>query len=436
MTGLSEHLERLHDRRDVAVAVDRDPPFRLVGVEPGRHGAPHEQVRGVGIDDLVLYATTTIRPSRLPPRNRAPTVRRAASPSHPPSRHSWLQSPIRVTSEMTAQTCSGVASARRLHPSFVHQSSHDRCFSVVVVLVEMAVVRWRSLTPGRASSRPGSRARPGRGSVGSAGSRARSYARTPRAIWRPRWTGPCADATSSSGSLDVVATCAAKRAGSTNSSHGVFWRVEDGEALVVQVGRHVGRLVHLALVERPERVDRPEHAGGRVEQAARSRGSRTSAGARGAACGRRRRARRPDRANASARAGARRRRTRRATIEKLATSVAFGQRSSTDVEVADVVVVVVRDEDPADVGRIDDRERLVQPLVAHERTAGVDDDGLLAADDERVRAEERSRRFGGERRDQPGVGGDGVGGGVERDSGSWFHSFGLMLSLLIRVRLY
>ncbi len=85
------------------------------------------------------------------------------------------------------------------------------------------------------------------------------------------------------------------------------------------------------------------------------------------------------------------------------------------VEVPDVVVVVVRDEDPSDVDRIDDRERLVQPRVAHERATGVDDDGLFTADDERVRSEERSRGLGSERRDQPGVGGDEMGVGVERD---------------------
>ena len=58
---------------------------------------------------------------------------------------------------------------------------------------------------------------------------------------------------------------------------------------------------------------------------------------------------------------------------------------------------------------------LSQPLLADERAAGVDDDRLRAADHERVGTEERSRRLGGERRDEPGVVGDAVGVGVECD---------------------
>ena len=47
----------------------------------------------------------------------------------------------------------------------------------------------------------------------------------------------------------------------------------------------------------------------------------------------------------------------RSTVNQLVTSVAFGQASRTAGEVADVVVIVVGQEDPADVGRVDDRER-------------------------------------------------------------------------------
>ena len=40
-----------------------------------------------------------------------------------------------------------------------------------------------------------------------------------------------------------------------------------------------------------------------------------------------------------------------------------------DIEVADVVVVVVGEEDPAHVGGVDDREGLLEPGVADERAS-------------------------------------------------------------------
>jgi hypothetical protein len=80
-----------------------------------------------------------------------------------------------------------------------------------------------------------------------------------------------------------------------------------------------------------------------------------------------------------------------------------------------VVVVVVGQEDPAHVGGIDHGEHLLEPVVAHERGAGVDDDGLAARDDEAVDADERARRrLDAERRHEPRVGGDGLDGGGEQ----------------------
>src|SRR5215475_8443820 len=52
------------------------------------------------------------QPERLLPRNRAPGAGAAAGPSHLTRRHSWLHSPVRVTSATTRQTASGGASAR------------------------------------------------------------------------------------------------------------------------------------------------------------------------------------------------------------------------------------------------------------------------------------------------------------------------------------
>ena len=79
-----------------------------------------------------------------------------------------------------------------------------------------------------------------------------------------------------------------------------------------------------------------------------------------------------------------------------------------------MVVVVVREEDPADVLRLDDREDVLQPPVAAEEHAGVEDHRLLAADDGAVGAEVPAGRIGGERGDQPGVGGDRLGSGGQQ----------------------
>jgi hypothetical protein len=49
-----------------------------------------------------------------------------------------------------------------------------------------------------------------------------------------------------------------------------------------------------------------------------------------------------------------------------------------------VVDVVVADEDPADVLRVDEAEHVGQVLLAVGGHAGVDDDGLLRPDHERV----------------------------------------------------
>ena len=79
-----------------------------------------------------------------------------------------------------------------------------------------------------------------------------------------------------------------------------------------------------------------------------------------------------------------------------------------------MVVVVVREEDPANVLGLDDREDVLQPLVAAEEHARVDDHGLRAADHRAVGAEVAAGGVGGEGRDQPGVGGDRLGGGGQQ----------------------
>jgi len=82
------------------------------------------------------------------------------------------------------------------------------------------------------------------------------------------------------------------------------------------------------------------------------------------------------------------------------------------LEVADVVVVVVGDENPADVLGLDDGEDLRQPVLAHQRAAGVDDHGLGAADHEAVAGEGAgAARVGSQRGDEERVTGDGIGGG-------------------------
>ena len=104
--------------------------------------------------------------------------------------------------------------------------------------------------------------------------------------------------------------------------------------------------------------------------------------------------------------------------------MAFRASVEDDLEIPDVVVIVVGDEDPAHEGGVDHRERLLEPGVAHERAAGVDDDRFAAADHEAVGAEVAPGRAGGERRDEPRVGGDRL--GPSRENGELhartFHS--------------
>ena len=78
-----------------------------------------------------------------------------------------------------------------------------------------------------------------------------------------------------------------------------------------------------------------------------------------------------------------------------------------------MVVVVVREDDPAHVGRLDERGDLLEPGVADEERAGVDQRRLGAADHEAVHPDEGAGRLGGEGRDEPGVVGDRVRSGRE-----------------------
>jgi hypothetical protein len=83
------------------------------------------------------------------------------------------------------------------------------------------------------------------------------------------------------------------------------------------------------------------------------------------------------------------------------------------VEIAHVIAVVVGQEHPTDVLGLDEGEDLREPVLSVHGRAGVDHDGLSAADEHRVRGHIDPRAGGGEVGDQPGVGGDAVrtGGG-------------------------
>ena len=93
-------------------------------------------------------------------------------------------------------------------------------------------------------------------------------------------------------------------------------------------------------------------------------------------------------------------------LKKLATTVALGATVEEVGHVADVVAVVVGQEHPADVGGVDDRRHGVEPLLAVQRGAGVDDDGLLGEDHQRVHEHVRAGLGRDEVGDQVRVGGD------------------------------
>ena len=83
-----------------------------------------------------------------------------------------------------------------------------------------------------------------------------------------------------------------------------------------------------------------------------------------------------------------------------------------------MVAVVVGEEDPADVLGLDDGEHLLQPLLPVHRSAGVDDHGLGAADDHGVHRHVEPGLAGGEVRDEVGLGGDRLDGGLGDGVGS------------------
>lgn len=74
-----------------------------------------------------------------------------------------------------------------------------------------------------------------------------------------------------------------------------------------------------------------------------------------------------------------------------------------------MVAVVVGEEHPTHVGRVDDRRHVGAPLLAVQRGAGVDDDGLLWEDHHGVHHHEGAGLGGHEVRDEVGVLGDSVG---------------------------
>ena len=74
----------------------------------------------------------------------------------------------------------------------------------------------------------------------------------------------------------------------------------------------------------------------------------------------------------------------RSLANQLVTSVAFGHMLEHQVEVAGVVGVVVGEEDPLHVLRLDEAEDLLGPRLAQQLGVGVDDHRLGALDHERV----------------------------------------------------
>ena len=210
-------------------------------------------------------------------------------------------------------------------------------------------------------------------------------------------------------------------------------QVEQLEARVVHLGGDVVGVVHRARERGTEAVGRPEHAGARVEE---------TTGRRGVEHRRSHHHQLPvadvDRLADVDPAHALQRQLD--VAEEPPDHRVVGQQGRVRaevehrVEVAEVVVVVVRQEDPADVLGLDDGEDVLQPLVTAEQHAGVDDHRLAAADDRAVGADEAARRVGGQRRDQPGVGGDRFGGGGQQ-LGLHRGSFA-RIEILTRIRLY
>ncbi len=74
-----------------------------------------------------------------------------------------------------------------------------------------------------------------------------------------------------------------------------------------------------------------------------------------------------------------------------------------------MVVIVVREEDPVDVGRVDQREGGVHPLLTTEFVTGVDDHRLGPGDHHPVDRNDGSRCRREGLVDDPGVAGDPVG---------------------------
>jgi hypothetical protein len=77
-------------------------------------------------------------------------------------------------------------------------------------------------------------------------------------------------------------------------------------------------------------------------------------------------------------------------------------------EVADVIVVVMGEEDPPDICGVDDRERRVEPLSPAELVARVDDHRLRSGDDHRVDGHDGSRSGRNILGDVPGLWGDSI----------------------------
>ena len=185
-------------------------------------------------------------------------------------------------------------------------------------------------------------------------------------------------------------------------------QVEEDERLVVHVRRHVVGVVHRAGEAGAEGVDAPEHTGAGVEEAARGGGveHRWAHDHQIPVADVDRVAHvRPAHALQWELDVGHQSRDRRVVRQERRVGAPFED----DLEVAEVVVVVVREEDPADVLRLDEREHVLQPAVATEEHAGVDDHRFGAPDDQAVGAEVAAGRIGAQGGDEPRVGGDGLG---------------------------
>jgi hypothetical protein len=179
--------------------------------------------------------------------------------------------------------------------------------------------------------------------------------------------------------------------------------VEQLEALAVQVLRYFVDLVDRAGREGGERVNRPQHAGPLVVErpGRRTVEDRGDDQAQAPVAGDERLGRLPPDHPVHGHRGP-------LQGEPLPREEAGHQRCLRAhvqhvVEAPRVVAIVVGEEDPADILGLDEREDLLSPVLPMNRGTGIDDDRLLAPDQERVHLDVGARLRRGEVRDEEGL---------------------------------